>query len=135
MVFSKRKNYVSFGNGPSKLMDSLQLDSICGVLLKNAFVRVFAENEWKSLRHFERPCGLFVNTEPTPDPGLHWTAIYLHLDNTGEFFDSFDLEPDEPVKRFPGIHAPRGYTCNTKPVQTLDYNVRWILHHLPRRTP
>lgn len=100
-------------------MDSLQLDRICRALLKNAFVGVFAENELKSLRQFERPCGLIVNTEPTPDPGLHWTAIYLHVDNTGEFFDSFALDPDEPVKRFLGIHAPRGYTCNTRAVQSL----------------
>ena len=80
---------------------------------------MFAEDELKSLRHFERTCGLVVNTEPTPDPRLHWTAMYFHLDNTGEFFDSFALEPEEPLERFLSIHAPGGYTCNTIPVQSL----------------
>lgn len=41
----------------------------------------------------KRPASLVVNTDDSNKPGEHWIAIYLPLDGSAEYFDSFGLPP------------------------------------------
>ena len=39
------------------------------------------------------PAAIIINTDPSHEPGEHWVVIWLNVDDTCEYFDSFGMPP------------------------------------------
>ena len=96
-------------------MNTLELQQILKTHLPQVNTGVYAENELST--QISRPFAMIVNTDPSDKRGTHWTAIYLCVNRTGEFFDSSGREPDVPVRQYVNEFAPNGWQCNTRKVQ------------------
>lgn len=102
------------------MMDTRQLGRILKEHLRLSYYGVCAEDELPdTINDVRRPLAIIVNTDPSSQDGTHWTAIYLHRNGSGEFFDSFGRAPDKPVKRFLDRHASNGWSYNIRTVQAL----------------
>ena len=64
-------------------------------ILKNnkEFSGVYACDQLPQIHSF--PAALVANTDPHTKPGTHWVAFYINADGSGEFFDSYGLEPQQ----------------------------------------
>ena len=60
---------------------------------------------------------LVCNTDPSHRPGEHWIAIYLDSNGTGEYFDSFGMEPKPIFRRFLNRHCV-SYVRNHEQLQS-----------------
>lgn len=96
-------------------MDTLQLKRMMFHHMKSTFVDVCALDELPITYH--RPAAIIVNTDTSKERGTHWTAIYLHVNGSGEYFDSFAKEPSEAIKKFMNKNAPSGWLMNLRVVQ------------------
>src|ERR1700754_2261776 len=68
----------------------------------------------------KKPAAFVANTDPSNKKGEHWVAIVLNADNTGQYFDSFGLEPlSADIYRFLSLNAPNGWQCNRIPLQQI----------------
>jgi hypothetical protein len=41
----------------------------------------------------KRPCAIIMNTDTSLEPGEHWVAVMISVDNSAEYFDSFGFGP------------------------------------------
>lgn len=99
-------------------MDTRQLEKILSTHLQSTFHGVFALDEIPKSRL--RPLALIVNTDPSTRDGRHWTAVYLHTDNRGEYFDSFGRPPSKTIQQYLSNNATSGWEFNQRQVQGLS---------------
>lgn len=99
-------------------MDTQQISRVLEYYLKGTFRGVYAEDELPNTQI--RPMAIIVNTDPSTESGTHWTAIYIHRNNMGEFFDSYGKPPDNPVQRFLNDNAYNGWIYNIRQVQGIS---------------
>ena len=102
-------------------MNTLEIEAILQSELESTFVGVFAKDELLSTcSHLQsRPCALVVNTSTSNRLGVHWLALYLHKNGTGTYFDSYGGKPDMQLRHFLDEHAPRGWSRNTRKLQSV----------------
>lgn len=100
-------------------MDTQQLEKILTGHLKSTFHGVFALDEIPKTPLL-RPVAFIVNTDPSTRDGEHWTAIYIHNDNRGEYFDSFGKPPAKTVQTYLNKNATGGWEFNRRQVQGIS---------------
>ena len=61
------------------------LDKNCG------FIGTFARDELPIIRKY--PASLIINTAPSNESGEHWVALFIDIDKSGFYFDSFGFPP------------------------------------------
>lgn len=87
--------------------DRLTRKYFCGVIPINLL----------PMRKVNRPCGYIVNTQPIPEPGEHWFAIYISRSNRIEYFDPYGIKPiNGKVYEFFKINGNK-YIINKKKIQ------------------
>jgi hypothetical protein len=100
----------------------------------DCFLGVFARNRLP--KHIlQRPIALIINTDPDWLPGQHWVTIFLNVDGTADYFDSYGLQPlCVEFLRFLSAHAPQGVRYNAITLQHISsstcgaYCVLYVLH-------
>lgn len=82
-----------------------------------SFIGTFPSDRLPNLPLKKKKClSLIINTDPSTEPGEHWTAVYL-CKRKVEYFDSYGLPPLDPaVQKFLDFHSSnRGWEwCATQ---------------------
>jgi hypothetical protein len=80
------------------------------------FLGVFACNIVPEI--YDYPASLIINTQPLPNSGEHWVAIYISEDGLGTYFDSYGNEPQKiEFVSFLNENCPAGWYHNSTLLQ------------------
>ena len=83
--------------------------------LKSVYYGVCAKDELPNTA--VRPLAIVVNSDPSTKDGTHWSAIYLHQNGSGEYFDSYGQPPNPVVRKYLQVQAPGRIPFNTRMLQ------------------
>jgi hypothetical protein len=62
------------------------------------------------------PSAMIINMDAHDEPGSHWVALYFDKNKRCDFFNSYGVEPKDPLKSYIENNSI-SYSCNEKPVQ------------------
>ena len=73
-------------------MDTIQIERI---LKNHSYTKKIFKGFYPKdmLPTVEHPGSYVVNTDPSSESEEHWVAMYLKNDGSGEYFDSYGLQP------------------------------------------
>ena len=98
-------------------MNSQQIDKILKRRCRGKFLGVFSKDTLPTRLPSQRPLLLVCNTDKKSRPGKHWIAIYLDIDESGEYFDSFGRPPKKSFKHFLNKNCVR-WNINSRQIQS-----------------
>ena len=98
-------------------MNTREIDNhLLGV---ESYIGTYARNRLPAVS-MQRPLALVMNTDPDSKAGEHWITIYLNVDGTGDYFDSYGLPPlHREVYEFLCDNAPSGVSYNAVTLQNI----------------
>jgi hypothetical protein len=76
---------------------------ISNILHRNKYTRDYFRGVHSSntiVPHNTFPYGIIVNTDKAGERGTHWVAIYVHNNDSAEYFDSFGQRPNIEIEKF-----------------------------------
>lgn len=95
-------------------MNTIEINNILSNL--NSFIGTFPCDVFPEVK--KKPAGMIFNTDTSNGGGEHWIAVWMTVDGTSEYFDSFGFPPlVKQTQDFLSNHSPNGFTYNNKTLQ------------------
>lgn len=120
-------------------MNTLELrDFLNKFQRNNIFKGVFACDTIPT--NFSLPAAFIINLAPISDPGTHWVALYIDINGTCEYFDSYGLKPtNKYIMYFIKFHC-KSININNVQLQHINsrvcgmYSALYIVYKLKKKS-